>query len=160
MTLLWTFVWTNWRQLNSWLLWSQIFSKQGQSIVPMYTVPPPPMDTDDGISFEGLRLCQGINSYFFLLNTLVWMPFNAVVGTPFFNLIGNVNCFLPFSFSGGNFEDGRAGRRYIHNFSFVLRSSYWRHNWQVAWGEFPSDTEDQSKSCRLSGMASSFFRSF
>jgi hypothetical protein len=36
------------------------FSKQGQSAVPMYTVPPPPMDTDDGISFEGLRLCQAI----------------------------------------------------------------------------------------------------
>lgn len=31
-----------------------------QSVVPMYTVPPPPMDTDDGISFEGLRLCQAI----------------------------------------------------------------------------------------------------
>ncbi|KAG0582792.1 hypothetical protein KC19_3G086200 [Ceratodon purpureus] len=38
----------------------KVFSKQGQSVVPMYTVPPPPMDTDDGISFEGLRLCQAI----------------------------------------------------------------------------------------------------
>lgn len=42
------------------------FYKQGHSAVPMYTAPLPPMETDDGISFEGLRLCQGINSYFFL----------------------------------------------------------------------------------------------
>jgi hypothetical protein len=52
--------------LKFWLLVVQGFAKQGQSVVPMYTVPPPPMDTDDGISFEGLRLSQGINSYFFL----------------------------------------------------------------------------------------------
>lgn len=32
----------------------QAFYKQGHSAVPMYTAPLPPMETDDGISFEAI----------------------------------------------------------------------------------------------------------
>jgi hypothetical protein len=34
-------------------------SKQGQAVVPMYMAPPPPTESDDGITYEGLQLCQG-----------------------------------------------------------------------------------------------------
>ncbi len=33
-------------------------SKQGQAAVPMYMAPPPPTESDDGITYEGLQLCQ------------------------------------------------------------------------------------------------------